>query len=129
MGTPSPRFVVLQHTWNGVHYDVMLEHAETLRTWAVDEEIRPGFALRARPLPDHRRIYLDYEGPISGNRGRVTRLDRGTYEPIVWEPERVEARLFGSRFRGVLSLAVGREGEAFEVEEGRDWVLRLGNVD
>ena len=31
-----PRFVVLEHTWNGVHWDFMLEAGEVLRTWAID---------------------------------------------------------------------------------------------
>ena len=34
----------------------------------------------AEVLPDHRLAYLDYEGPISGDRGSVTRWDRGTYD-------------------------------------------------
>jgi hypothetical protein len=33
--------------------------------------------LPAARLADHRRLYLDYEGEISGNRGRVVRLIRG----------------------------------------------------
>lgn len=35
--------------------------------------------LPAQRLPDHRRLYLDYEGAVSGNRGHVSRLARGTY--------------------------------------------------
>jgi hypothetical protein len=30
-------------------------------------------------LPDHRRVYLDYEGPISGGRGEVVRVEAGTF--------------------------------------------------
>ena len=36
----------------------------------------PGF--EADRLTDHRRRYLDFEGPISGGRGRVIRLTRGS---------------------------------------------------
>ncbi len=36
-----PRFVVLEHTWNGVHWDFMLEAGEVLRTWAIDAADRP----------------------------------------------------------------------------------------
>jgi hypothetical protein len=32
-------------------------------------------------LADHRLAYLDYQGPISGRRGRVTRVASGTYVP------------------------------------------------
>ncbi|HYE21433.1 MAG TPA: hypothetical protein VEA69_23500 [Tepidisphaeraceae bacterium] len=31
----------------------------------------------ATRLPNHRPIYLDYEGPVSGGRGRVTRVAGG----------------------------------------------------
>ena len=44
------RFVVLQHDWNGVHWDFMLEAGEGLRTWAVDAPIVPGVPLAARLL-------------------------------------------------------------------------------
>jgi hypothetical protein len=33
-------------------------------------------------LPDHRSIYLHYEGPVSNNRGRVVRLATGCVESI-----------------------------------------------
>jgi hypothetical protein len=31
-------------------------------------------------LANHRRAYLEYEGEISGNRGRVSRIEEGTYQ-------------------------------------------------
>jgi hypothetical protein len=34
------------------------------------------------PLGDHRRAYLDYQGPISGNRGEVRRAAAGTYATL-----------------------------------------------
>ena len=37
----------------------------------------PGVVIRQA---DHRRIYLDYEGPISGNRGHVRRVAGGECE-------------------------------------------------
>jgi hypothetical protein len=30
-------------------------------------------------IADHRRSYLDYEGPVSGNRGQVIRVESGVY--------------------------------------------------
>ena len=53
---------------------------------------------------DHRRLYLDYEGPVSGNRGQVTRHDGGTFD---WEAvlnERIILRLEGVKLRGRLRL-------------------------
>ena len=72
------RFVLLEHVWNGVHWDLMLEHGEVLRTWAIDSPVVAGRDLPARALADHRRLYLDYEGEISGDRGHVRRIDTGT---------------------------------------------------
>jgi hypothetical protein len=81
-----PRFVILQHvappaSERGTHYDLMLEQAGKLLTWAIVEQPRPGLHTTATQLPDHRLAYLDYEGPISGNRGAVTRVAAGEYVP------------------------------------------------
>src|SRR6188768_807681 len=79
-----PRFVILQHVTppeseRRTHYDLMLEQDGKLLTWAIPERPRAGLKMAATRLPDHRLSYLDYEGPISGNRGEVTRVDAGEY--------------------------------------------------
>jgi hypothetical protein len=38
--------------------------------------------VQAKRLPDHRRRYLNYEGPIEGARGQVQRETKGRYEAI-----------------------------------------------
>ena len=58
----------------------------------------------AERLADHRLAYLDYEGPVSGDRGHVRRLDAGTFavrqdSSNVWEVE-----LSGAVVSGILSL-------------------------
>jgi hypothetical protein len=40
----------------------------------------PDELIEMQRIADHRSLYLDYEGPISGDRGVVRRLDRGTIE-------------------------------------------------
>ena len=47
----------------------------------------------AECLPNHRLEYLDIEGEISGNRGRVYRVIRGTYEVLADEDHQFSARL------------------------------------
>jgi hypothetical protein len=73
------RYVVLYHTgWIEDHFDLMLEtnaHAP-LHTWRLDAFPVPG---RIILLPDHRREYLTYEGPVSHNRGHVRRVSAGEY--------------------------------------------------
>jgi hypothetical protein len=116
-----PRFAVLEHTWNGIHWDFLLERGEVLRTWAIDAEIIANAELPARSLPDHRRIYLDYEGPISGDRGNVRRIASGTYHLIEWTDNRVVVSLIGDQLNGELALSRVR---------GDDWSFFLsGKVD
>jgi len=33
------RFVILEHDRDGIHWDLMLERGEVLRTWAIDAPI------------------------------------------------------------------------------------------
>ncbi len=64
------------------HWDLMFEIAGQLRTWSIPQTPRPGVTVMAELLADHRLAYLDYEGPVSGNRGSVSRVDRGTYNVL-----------------------------------------------
>jgi hypothetical protein len=90
---PSPlRYVVLRH--DGVpdaHFDLMFETEPRgpLRTWRSPAWPIPG-RTGLTPLHLHRREYLDYECPVSGGRGHVTRVAAGTYtieapDPSTWE--------------------------------------------
>jgi hypothetical protein len=99
-----PRFVILEHDHPVRHWDLMLESESVLRTWRLAVPLGPGAAIAAEAVFDHRLLYLDYEGPISGDRGRVVRWERGTFKgPIQVEPLLV-VRLEGERLRGVLRL-------------------------
>ncbi len=67
-----------------MHYDWMVQRSgmgpgAPLLTFRVSERIDLGqsFSFEAERLPDHRAAYLDFEGPISGNRGEVRRVCRG----------------------------------------------------
>jgi hypothetical protein len=77
------RFVILAHTVNGLtHFDLMLELAghDKLRTYQlVQWPLAAGESCAAPRIGDHRRAYLDYEGEVSGGRGRVTRVQAGTW--------------------------------------------------
>ena len=103
------RFVLLHHTgWPGRsdHYDLMLEtqsgdaaDERALLTFATQNDELPAHGHILERLPAHRRAYLAYEGAVSGGRGQVARIDKGT---CTWlratEPVAVElqgAKLFG----------------------------------
>jgi DNA polymerase Ligase (LigD) len=124
-----PRFVVLEHTWNGVHWDLMLERGLALRTWAVDAPIEPGREQTARSLADHRLAYLAYEGPVSGDRGEVRRWDEGDYDTIEWTASRIQIRIRGARLRSELTLRLQESGSATGAGGGEIWSLWMGNLD
>jgi len=65
-----PRFALLEYHWDGVHWDLLLDVGEALRTWAIDTPIVAGVTLPVRALGDHRRVYLDYE--VDTKPGRIT---------------------------------------------------------
>lgn len=96
------RFVILRHeSPQGLHFDLMLELGDVLKTWALPQSPQPGLELPCEALPDHRLAYLDYEGPISGQRGSVTQWDRGTYtlerqNEAEWKLDAVGKKVVGS---------------------------------
>ncbi len=75
-----PRFVILAHDWPAPHFDLLLEAGPVLKAWRLLAEPEVGVTVPAEPNYDHRLLYLDYEGPLSGDRGSVARWDAGTYE-------------------------------------------------
>lgn len=125
-----PGFVILEHRWDGVHWDFMLEREGVLKTWTVPEPIRPGIDSPARQLTDHRLVYLDYEGPISGGRGTVCRIARGDYDEMVWDNDEIRVRLNGTQLKGEVWLRrVDSVGLGNVTSEEAGWRFHLGNVD
>ena len=117
------RFVILRHECPegykpGVHWDLMLEEAESLRTWELAAEPAIGLTIAAEQLPDHRLAYLDYEGPISGDRGTVARWDYGSYELLKSSPTELCFILLGDRLCG---RAVFKRNPASDTS----WLLAL----
>ncbi|GIW83796.1 MAG: hypothetical protein KatS3mg106_309 [Gemmataceae bacterium] len=76
------RYVILEHDWPAVHWDLLLDVGPVLRAWRLWEEPAVGATVRAELNADHRRVYLDYEGEVSGGRGVVRRWDAGVYEVV-----------------------------------------------
>ena len=119
-----PRFVVLRHEFpesasRQSHWDVMFETEGALRTWAIRRMPDESESQSADALADHRLEYLTYEGPVSGERGSVTRWDAGTYQQSAEIPlvgGRVMGRddfrfqTVGTRLRGTIELTRGPDG-------------------
>ena len=100
-----------------------------LWTWAIPTnplDQSPQLECSAERLPDHRRAYLDYEGPISGDRGRVHQVASGSYEVVSWSEAKIELRL-----RCVASVTASQAGP-FSVslnQQGQHWALTWSASD
>ncbi|MFH5806866.1 hypothetical protein [Alienimonas sp. DA493] len=116
MSGPALRFALLAHDWPtpgfpNPHFDLLIEDprltGETrCRTWRLRADPRSGSAVEAEPIAPHRAFYLDHEGPVSGGRGTVARLDGGS---ATWEAtDPAVVRLDGARLRGRWRAAGGR---------------------
>ena len=104
-----PRFVILRHepgpkSARGLHWDLMLEQEKSLLTWALDCEPAVGIEIPALRLPDHRIAYLEHHGPVSGERGEVSRFDNGTFRLLTPFAGDVDfaVEISGERLRGTV---------------------------
>ncbi len=112
-----PRFVILRHELppghdRGSHFDLMLEVGGALRTWSLPELPAVGKVIPAEALSDHRLAYLGYEGPVSGNRGSVSRVEEGGYEVVEEAGGLLRVHLAGRNLRGLLELRQGENSAA-----------------
>jgi len=121
------RYVVQQHDLSAFrHWDLMLEQTEALATWqlGVPPELVAASAepeapaatapldtqgIPAKRLADHRKAYLDYEGPISGDRGEVHIVDSGTYTVLAADEMEWLIEVAGRVLRGRFRLVRGGE--------------------
>ncbi len=106
-----PRFVLLEHDHPSRHWDFMLEAGPVLRTWRLFAPPTIDQAVEAESIGDHRRAYLDYEGPVSGDRGTVKRWDSGKFEWIEDGEQVTVVRLMGIKLHGTFRLERTADGE------------------
>ncbi|MFG0266136.1 MAG: hypothetical protein ACF8AM_13475 [Rhodopirellula sp. JB055] len=81
--TAAPALSAQATVARGDHFDWLFERSsggEKLWTFATPViELVSADAIPMTRLPDHRRLYLDYEGPVSNDRGVVTQVASGTH--------------------------------------------------
>ncbi len=104
-----PRFVVLHHVMpddhdRPTHWDLLLEADGFLKAWSLASEPASETTIDCIELPAHRTLYLDYEGPIEGNRGVVTQWDRGVYETLHAADNLLVLRLHGEQIDAMITL-------------------------
>jgi len=127
-----PRFVLLRHECPSTlgqpsHWDLMLERDGVLMTWRLLGLPRawqsstggaaplPSPPIDATRLPDHRLAYLDYEGPVSHDRGEVRRHDAGVYEVLAQSEGLYRVDVRGSLIGATLTLRQ-LDGHAWRLE-------------
>jgi hypothetical protein len=108
-----PRFVILEHDHPYPHFDLMLEAGPVLWTWRL-AALPTELPVEATRVADHRLIYLTYEGPVSGGRGSVRRVDQGEFTWRTSDPDRLSLILSGGSLQGMLSLE-GQGGDLWRV--------------
>lgn len=116
-----PRFVLLYHECppgfeKPSHWDFMLEAGEVLWTWELRElpaawqavlpqlKSSPNTIVSATRLADHRLAYLDYEGPLTNNRGNVSRQMSGDYQHVESTSQRIVVRLTAEKLQMTVEL-------------------------
>lgn len=109
---PAPRFAILEHDHPVLHWDLLLEDGPACRTWRLSSPPHEGATLAAEALPDHRLMYLDYEGPVGGDRGTVTRWDSGRFVWLTSTEAAVSVLINGERCIGRLDLT--RHAESWQ---------------
>lgn len=119
-----PRFVVLHHVMppdsdRPTHWDFMLEEDDSLSTWALERAPRAHASIACRSLSQHRKHYLEYEGPVSDDRGSVRAWDRGTFR---WSSRRagtLTVDVAGKKLNGTVTLT----------RRDRNWLFRYAPSD
>ncbi len=99
-----------------VHWDFLVEVPghERLATWRLTRNP----ATDASPIPaarlaDHRRIYLEYEGTLSDNRGAVRQVDRGDAAIRAASGAEFTIELHGRMLDGLFEIAAAEDGLCF----------------
>lgn len=112
------RFVVQEHHALRLHYDFRLEMDGVLRSWAVPKgpPEEPNVRRLAVQVEDHPVDYIDFAGviPEGYGAGTVAIWDRGHYQLLERQPDRLALTMEGERLRGEYLLVH---------TDGKNWLL------
>jgi hypothetical protein len=107
----------------------MFEVGEILRTWATPPvaNLDQTLDIECDALADHRLAYLDYEGQIEGDRGRVIRILSGEIRLLSSSDDGFAAELFwghdAERREARLTCYRSLPGEGSRLDESCCWRL------
>src|SRR5689334_20075504 len=121
-----PRFVILEHDHPHLHWDLMLETGNVLRSWRLEKPPQGQTIIAATAIGDHRIAYLDYEGPVGNKRRTVKHWDWGDFEGDPLDPEQVSIQTKGGKLLGRLQLK-RRIGDEWDLKYFEDTCLAGSN--
>lgn len=98
-------YSIQKHDASSLHYDLRLEKGGVLKSWAVPKQPpeEEGTKRLAIGVEDHDLEYAFFEGEIEeGNygAGEVEVWDRGSYETISWNEDKIVFDIDGQRLNG-----------------------------
>ena len=98
-------YVIQKHNARNLHWDLRLERAGVLKSWAVPKEPpkRPGVKRLAVAVEDHPVDYAGFKGTIPEGEygaGTVEIWDKGTYVPEKWKEKEIIVDIKGERLKG-----------------------------
>lgn len=108
---PGSRYAILYH--DGIddpHFDLLFESSAGGDLWTWRSPAWPFLTeTLLRQLPNHRRQYLEFEGPLTHARGFVTRIEAGTFS---FDPRGDHQWIFHLNRSPALRLLVRRTGDS-----------------
>ncbi len=116
-GVAAGVFVVQEHAARAHHFDLRLEVAGIMRSWALPKgpSLDPAVKRLAVEVPDHTLEHNSFEGPLGA--GGVIVWDRGLYEQggrVAWPQALTRGHavfvLHGEKLRGGFALQRTRPG-------------------
>ncbi|MEZ0346369.1 MAG: DNA polymerase ligase N-terminal domain-containing protein [Infirmifilum sp.] len=113
------RFVVHEHDARraGLHYDLRIEMDGVLKDWAFRKAppLEPGVKRYGLQQEDHDLSWLGFEGEIKEGYGAGTMKiwDKGEYELLESDDDKLVLRFHGEKLRGRYILLRFKEGWLF----------------
>jgi len=104
-----------------LHWDLLVAVAglERVPTWRLAANpLTATSPVPAERIGDHRPLYLTYEGPVSGGRGRVRRLDAGSADVVVLDGPRLVVEFQGRTLKGRWEIAATGAGHVLRRAAG-----------
>jgi len=102
-------YVIQKHAATHLHYDLRLEMDGVLKSWAIPKEppTIPNVKRLAIQVEDHPLEYASFQGTIPEGQygaGKVEIWDKGTYQFLEREKDKIIFNLDGEKLKGIYCL-------------------------